>query len=101
MRAMLDGKRVTLDPAKTLGDGGEATVFLLDRGKQHLAAKVYHAPTIDRARKLEALLGNDDPVSPGDLKGKIPGNQLGDVPIADIANVGRISKCDGRVTSAS
>jgi uncharacterized damage-inducible protein DinB len=27
---------------------------------------------------LEALLGNDDPVVQGDVRGKIPGNQLGD-----------------------
>ncbi len=57
MRAMLDGKRITLDPTKTLGDGGEATVFLIERGKQKLAAKVYHQPTIERARKVEALMG--------------------------------------------
>src|SRR5262249_60347606 len=27
---------------------------------------------------LEALLGNDDPLTPGDLRGRLPGNQQGE-----------------------
>jgi uncharacterized damage-inducible protein DinB len=31
---------------------------------------------------LEALIGNDDPLFPGDVRGKLPGNQLGEGGIA-------------------
>jgi uncharacterized damage-inducible protein DinB len=33
---------------------------------------------------LEALLGNDDPLLPGDLRGKLPGNQEGEAPISTL-----------------
>ena len=36
---------------------------------------------------LEALLGNDDPLLPGDLRGELPGNQRGDHPIASLAEL--------------
>src|SRR5262245_24272205 len=36
---------------------------------------------------LEALLGNDDPVTPGDLPRQLPGNQLGDGAIQSLAEL--------------
>lgn len=33
---------------------------------------------------LEALLGNDDPLLPGDLPGKLPGNQQGEGGVTDL-----------------
>lgn len=62
-RALVDGERVLLDSQKALGDGGEASVFLVSRGKERLAVKRYHTPTPARAAKLEALLA---------LRGRLP-----------------------------
>ena len=56
MRAVFQGKRITLDESKALGDGGEATVFAVEVGKTSLAAKLYHAPSAERARKVAALV---------------------------------------------
>lgn len=36
---------------------------------------------------LEALTGNETPVAPGDLAGKIPGNQEGEKPIAGLPDL--------------
>jgi uncharacterized damage-inducible protein DinB len=36
---------------------------------------------------LEALLGNDDPLVPGDLRGKLPGNQQGEGAITDLEDL--------------
>src|SRR5688572_8514583 len=36
---------------------------------------------------LEALLGNDDPVTPGDLPRRLPGNQLGEGAIGSLAEL--------------
>ncbi len=36
---------------------------------------------------LEAMLGNDNPLVPGDLSGRIPGNQLGEGGIASMAEL--------------
>lgn len=36
---------------------------------------------------LEALLGDDNPVPPGDLPGRIPGNQLGEGAMASLAEL--------------
>ena len=52
MDVRIQGRRVSLAARNTLGDGGEATV--LRHGD--LAVKVYHQPSPERARKLEALL---------------------------------------------
>jgi len=38
---------------------------------------------------LEALLGNDDPLVPGDLPGKLPGNQQGEGGITDLGDLRR------------
>jgi uncharacterized damage-inducible protein DinB len=36
---------------------------------------------------LGALLGDESPLAPGDVPGQLPGNQLGDPPIASIAEL--------------
>jgi uncharacterized damage-inducible protein DinB len=38
---------------------------------------------------LEALLGNEDPVAPGDLSGRLPGNQLGEGGVRDLPDLQR------------
>lgn len=52
MQVVIDGRRVSLRAEDALGDGGEATVTRVGE----LAVKVYHQPSEDRARKLDALL---------------------------------------------
>jgi hypothetical protein len=42
---------VALDPSLELGSGGEARVFALP-GDRTMVAKIYHQPTVERARKL-------------------------------------------------
>jgi hypothetical protein len=54
-RSTLD--RLVLDAGLEIGAGGEAVVYELP-GNVGLVAKVYHAPTIDRARKLTLMLAN-------------------------------------------
>ena len=72
------GKRISLDSKNAIGDGGEANVIRYN----NLAFKIYHDPTIVRARKLtdflalKLSLSNDillpiDPVM--DTQGKIVG----------------------------
>ena len=46
-----------LNTASPLGAGGEARVFPV-AGDSRLAAKIYHAPDEERARKLAAMLAN-------------------------------------------
>ena len=36
---------------------------------------------------LETLLGDENPVAPGDVKGRLPGNQLGDNKIQSLAEL--------------
>jgi hypothetical protein len=50
---------LTLHPELEIGAGGEARVYALD-GDDTLVAKVYHHPTMERARKL-ALMMMDPP----------------------------------------
>jgi uncharacterized damage-inducible protein DinB len=38
---------------------------------------------------LEALLGNDDPLTPGDLPGRLPGNQLGEGAVTTFGDLTR------------
>jgi DNA-binding helix-hairpin-helix protein with protein kinase domain len=45
-------QRIQLDEKNSLGSGGEAIVILHDK----LAFKVYHNPSIDRAKKLEDFI---------------------------------------------
>jgi uncharacterized damage-inducible protein DinB len=37
---------------------------------------------------LESLLGSDDPLTPGDVRGKLPGNQLGEGAMRSLAELG-------------
>ncbi|HYH82253.1 MAG TPA: hypothetical protein VEX86_20760, partial [Longimicrobium sp.] len=60
-RSTLD--RLALDPGLELGAGGEAVVYEVP-GDAALVAKIYHEPTIDRARKLTLMLANP-PRMPG------------------------------------
>ncbi|MFL5385814.1 MAG: hypothetical protein ACJ8GN_25140 [Longimicrobiaceae bacterium] len=48
-------ERLVLDPDLEIGAGGEAVVYGVP-GDGSLVAKVYHHPTIERARKLAAML---------------------------------------------
>jgi uncharacterized damage-inducible protein DinB len=46
---------------------------------------------------LEALLGNDDPLTPGDLPGRLPGNQQGDGAVTGLEDLrGRWAVLNGR-----
>ena len=46
---------------------------------------------------LEALLGNDDPLTPGDLPGRLPGNQQGGGAVTDLDDLsGRWGDLKGR-----
>lgn len=68
---------IVLEPSAMLGVGGEAGIYEVPQDPS-LAAKVYHQPTDQRARKLAVMLANppDDPMAaqghasiawPGDL----------------------------------
>jgi len=50
-------ERLALDAGLEIGAGGEAVVYEVP-GDDALVAKVYHQPTIDRARKLTLMLAN-------------------------------------------
>ncbi len=52
-----DGASIVLDPAQTLGRGGEALVFAAPFDAA-LVAKIYHDPTEERARKLDVMVAN-------------------------------------------
>jgi hypothetical protein len=48
-------ERLRIDPALELGAGGEAVVYAVTG---ELVAKLYHQPTLERARKLSLMLAN-------------------------------------------
>ncbi len=50
-------QRVQLKQRDVIGSGGEAVVFRVKAGSDWVALKVYHAPSRDRAAKLDALIG--------------------------------------------
>lgn len=50
-------ERLVLDPALEIGAGGEAVVYEVPDDAT-LVAKVYHRPTLERARKLTLMLAN-------------------------------------------
>lgn len=52
MKVVYEGKLIDLDPKNAIGDGGEANVIR----HNNLAFKIYHDPTITRARKLTDFL---------------------------------------------
>jgi uncharacterized damage-inducible protein DinB len=73
--------RNLLTAAANLSDGQLRSPFAIGQGSiwkslVHLYAGEYVW--------LEALLGNDDPLLPGDLPGKLPGNQQGEVEITEL-----------------
>jgi uncharacterized damage-inducible protein DinB len=46
---------------------------------------------------LEALLGNEDPLTPGDLRGRLPGNQMGEGAVTGLEDLrGRWADLNGR-----
>lgn len=56
MRVVVDGRTYRVDPKKTLGEGGEASVVLCtDRGAR-FAVKIYKADADRRAKKLALLV---------------------------------------------
>jgi serine/threonine protein kinase len=57
------GVQIEVEASSMLGAGGEARVYAV-RQERGLVAKIYHHPTPERARKLEAMLANppDDPM---------------------------------------
>jgi Tol biopolymer transport system component/serine/threonine protein kinase len=59
-----NGQRITLDPASPLGFGGEARIYAV-LSDARLAAKIYHKPTEEYARKLGVMLANppEDPTA--------------------------------------
>jgi hypothetical protein len=58
-----NGEQLTLDVNSALGTGGEARIYSILEDKS-LVAKIYHTPTADRGRKLDAMMANppDDPM---------------------------------------
>ncbi len=56
MQVFIDSQRFTLDNSNQIGAGGEATVFKVKLNGQWMAAKIYHKPTPQRAKKLEVFL---------------------------------------------
>lgn len=73
-----------LATAATLTDAQLRQEFSIGQGSvwkslMHMLAAEYHW--------LEALTGNDNPLFPGDVRGKLPGNQLGENPIATFAQL--------------
>lgn len=57
-------QRVLLQTALTLGTGGEARIYALPENRS-LAAKIYHEPTQNQARKLAVMVANppEDPMA--------------------------------------
>jgi serine/threonine protein kinase len=64
-----NGQHLTLDPALTLGVGGEARIYSIPQDRA-LVAKVYHTPTVARAWKLAAMVANP-PADPMAAQGHI------------------------------
>jgi hypothetical protein len=54
-RRRLSGAPLALDPALEIGVGGEARVLGVP-GDESLVAKLYHQPTLERARKLARMI---------------------------------------------
>lgn len=70
-----------LDVASTLTDEQLHRSFPIGQGSIWKSLLHLHAAEYVW---LEALMGNDDPILPGDLPGKIPGNQLGEGGISSL-----------------
>lgn len=57
VRCQSDGALIELAAERRLGRGGEAAIYAVP-GREELAAKIWHRPTAERARKLRAMLRN-------------------------------------------
>ncbi|HEX2205065.1 MAG TPA: TonB family protein [Longimicrobium sp.] len=64
VRRRSTNETIALDPALELGVGGEAHVFALPGGGGKVA-KLYHRPTLDRARKLARMIEAPPELPPG------------------------------------
>src|SRR2546423_1337138 len=64
LRRRFGGPPLALDPELELGAGGEARVLEVP-GDPSLVAKLYHAPTLERARKLALMLEAPPSLDPG------------------------------------
>ncbi len=65
--AVVDGERVEVHPRRTLGAGGEATVVLVKLRGRPIALKLFHAPSEEKARKVERLIA---------LRGRLPAETI-------------------------
>jgi uncharacterized damage-inducible protein DinB len=73
-----------LSAAAALGDEPSRREFAIGQGSVWKSLlHLYAAEFV----WLEALLGDDNPVAPGDVRGRLPGNQLGDNAIASVAEL--------------
>jgi DNA-binding helix-hairpin-helix protein with protein kinase domain len=69
-RRFLTGQRLALDATQRLAEGGEGSLYALASpapGLGSLVAKVYHQPSVERARKLAVMLAH-----PPDLSRRSP-----------------------------
>src|SRR5690349_19960630 len=73
-----------LAAAATLGHEELRSEFPIGQGSVWRSLVHLYA---DESVWLEALLGNEEFVVPGDLPGKLPGNQQGEGGIADLADL--------------
>lgn len=55
LRSVGNQKNLPIDLNISLGRGGEACIYTIDSDAE-LVAKVYHKPTLEKARKLEAMV---------------------------------------------
>src|SRR4051794_35737897 len=64
LRRQSSGQTIVLDSKLRVGSGGEGDIYALPI-EQTLAAKIYHQPTSERARKLVVMLANppEDPMA--------------------------------------
>jgi len=70
LKRQSNGQRLVFASASTLAVGGEARIYRLSNDNS-LVAKVYHRPSDERARKLEAMIANP-PDNPSSGAGHVP-----------------------------
>ncbi len=81
-RAWVNGN--LLDAAERLGDAELHSEFAIGQGTVWKSlVHMYAAEYV----WLAALIGNDDPCCPGDIPGKLPGNQLGEGGVESLAEL--------------
>jgi DNA-binding helix-hairpin-helix protein with protein kinase domain len=57
LRTLANQQNVTMNLNVSLGRGGEACIYTIPSDAE-MVAKVYHKPTLEKARKLEVMLSN-------------------------------------------